>query len=125
LKKLMRVLIVEDDAMIASLLIETVNSLGHIVCAVAATEADAIDYARDRQPDLMIVDAGLVEGNGVSAIKAILAEQLMPHLFVTGDAQRVRASFPNATILQKPFFVPELVGAIDRAREQISAIQPA
>jgi len=37
----------------------------------------------------------------------------------------VRASFPNATILQKPFFVPELVGAIDRVREQISATQPA
>lgn len=111
----MRVLIVEDDAKIASLLVETINNLGHLVCAVAATEFDAVEYAIERQPDLMIVDAGLVEGNGVSAVKTILAEQRTPHLFVTGDARRVRTFFPDATILQKPFFVPELVAAIDRA----------
>jgi CheY-like chemotaxis protein len=121
LEKLLRVLIVEDDAFIASLLIETVNGLGHVVCAVAATEDDAVDYAYDRQPDLMIVDAGLVAGNGVSAMKTILQHQNTPHLFVTGNARSVRDSFPDATILQKPFFVPELIAAIDRAVGQAAS----
>lgn len=118
LEKLLRVLIVEDDAIIASLLVETVIGLGHVVCAVAATEADAVDYARDHQPDLMIVDAGLAEGNGLTAVEAILAEQHTPHLFVTGDARRVRSLFPDAPILEKPFFLPELIAAIDRALAQ-------
>jgi two-component system, response regulator PdtaR len=112
MEKLLRVLIVEDDASITSLLVETVNSLGHIVCAVAATEEDAVEYANDRQPDLMIVDAGLAEGNGISAMRAILAEHHTPHFFVTGNARGVRAFFPDATILEKPFFVPELAAAI-------------
>lgn len=114
--KRLRVMIVEDDAVIASLLVETVEWLGHIVCAVAATEADAVDYARSRQPDLMIVDAGLFEGSGVSAVVYILANRPTPHFFVTGDVRRVRACFPDSDILEKPFFVPELIAAIDRAR---------
>jgi two-component system, response regulator PdtaR len=114
MEQLLRVLIVEDDAFITSLLVETVNSLGHIVCAVAATEEDAIEYAIDRQPDLMIIDAGLAAGNGISAMKTILTAQHTPHFFVTGDPRSVRAFFPEATILQKPFFVPELAAAIER-----------
>jgi two-component system, response regulator PdtaR len=114
MEKLLRILIVEDDASITSLLVETVNGLGHIVCAVAATEEDAVEYAQDRQPDLMIVDAGLAEGNGISAMRTILAYQHTPHFFVTGNPRGVRAFFPDATILQKPFFVPELAAAIER-----------
>ena len=122
MNKLLRILIIEDDAYIASLLIETVNGLGHIVCAVAATEEDAVDYAHDRQPDLIIVDAGLAVGNGVSAMKTIMAVQNTPHLFVTGNARGVRDAFPDAIILQKPFFVPELVRAIEMALAASAAV---
>lgn len=114
MERLLRVLIVEDDAFISSLLLETIIDLGHIVCAVAATEEDAIEYAVDQQPDLMIIDAGLSAGSGISAMKTILATQNTPHVFVTGDPRSVRAAFPDAVILQKPFFVPELTAAIER-----------
>lgn len=114
MEKLLRILIIEDDASITSLLVETLNSLGHNVCAVAATEEDAIEYARDLQPDLMIVDAGLAAGNGISAMRTILERQHTPHFFVTGNPRDVRAVFPDATVLQKPFFVPELAAAIER-----------
>ena len=115
MQKPLRVVIVEDDQMIAMLLEETVKDLGHTVCAIASTEAEAVALALTHQPDLMIVDAGLSEGNGVAAIDAILKTRFVAHLFVTGDARRVRALHPDAIILEKPFFLPELVAAISRA----------
>ncbi len=110
-----RVLVVEDDAIIGLLLAETVENLGHSVCAIAATQADAVAQAMAHQPDLMIVDAGLGHGNGVAAVDAILQTRYVPHLFVTGDGRKVRALHPDAIILEKPFFVPELVQAIEQA----------
>ena len=112
---MLRVLVVEDDAMIAMLLAETLADLGHAVCAIAATEADAVAAAALEQPGLMIVDAGLSEGDGVSAVATILLAGFVPHVFVTGDPLRVRALCPGAIVLQKPFFEPELVHAIERA----------
>lgn len=111
----LRVLVVEDDAMIAMLLAETLAELGHTVCAVAATEFEAVAAADRDRPDLMIVDAGLSEGDGVSAVETILLAGFVPHIFVTGDPLRVQALCPGAIVLKKPFFEPELVQAIERA----------
>jgi two-component system, response regulator PdtaR len=115
LAKILRVLIVEDEAVIGLLLEETVESLGHDVCAIANTEALAVTEAKRCQPDLMIVDAGLRVGNGVSAMDTIGKTQNIPHIFVTGNSRNVRALRPDAIILEKPFFTPDLVDAIERA----------
>ena len=115
MQKALRVLVVEDDQMIALLFAETVTDLGHVVCAIAATETEAVAMAQAHQPDLMIVDAGLREGNGVAAVDAILKTRAVAHLFVTGDPRAVRAIHPDAIILEKPFFMPELVTAIELA----------
>jgi two-component system, response regulator PdtaR len=70
--KALRVLIIEDDALIAMLLAELLAGMGHDVCASAATEAEAVIAATRYGPDLMIVDAGLGRGSGVSAVEEIL-----------------------------------------------------
>src|SRR5436853_3517200 len=54
LMKALRVLVVEDDALIAMLLTEMLAGMGHDVCATAATEADAVSAATRYDPDLMI-----------------------------------------------------------------------
>ena len=115
MQKALRILLVEDDRVIALLLSETVKNLGHSVCAIASTQAEAVVLAQTHQPDLMIVDAGLRDGNGVAAVDAILATRFVAHLFVTGDARRVRALRPDAIVLEKPFFEPDLVAAIEQA----------
>ncbi|OYY91804.1 MAG: response regulator [Sphingomonas sp. 28-66-16] len=114
--KPLRILIVEDEELIAMLLAETVEALGHEVCATAATQAAAVAAAEALRPDLMIVDSGLGDSSGVDAVATILKTSFIPHLFVTGNALEVAARRPDAVILQKPFFVPELVTAIARAR---------
>ena len=113
--KALRVLVTEDDALIALLLSELLASMGHDVCATAATEAEAVSAATRYDPDLMIVDASLGRGSGVSAIEEILRAGPAAHVFVSGDAESVRRRKPDAIVVRKPFRETELARAIDMA----------
>jgi CheY-like chemotaxis protein len=110
-----RVLLAEDDALMAALLSETLEELGYEVCHVASTETDAVLSATRYKPDLMLVDATLGTGSGVAAVNQILREIYIPHVFISGETLRT-SNFPHAAIfLQKPFRETELVDAIGRA----------
>lgn len=112
--KALRVLVIEDDVVIGLLLGEMLAEMGHDMCAMAATEAEAVIAARRYGPDLMIVDVRLGDGSGISAVDEIRRTDQIPHLFVSGDASRVRALKPRSVVLQKPFREAELVRAIER-----------
>jgi CheY-like chemotaxis protein len=113
--KALRVLVVEDDAMIAMLFAEVLAGMGHDVCAIEATEADAVATAVRCRPDLMIVDVRLGDGSGVSAVEEILRTGPVPHVFVSGDTSRVQTLRPGAVVIQKPFRESDLARAIQRA----------
>jgi two-component system, response regulator PdtaR len=113
--KALRVLVVEDDALIAMLLADMCAGMGHDVCALAATEADAVAAAVRCRPDLMIVDERLRDGSGVSAVNQILRTGFVPHVFIGGDTSAVQALRPGAVALQKPFIESDLVRAIQCA----------
>lgn len=113
--KPLRVLIVEDEALIAYVLAEILEEMGFAVCATEATEAGAVTAALQYQPDLMIVDARLREGSGISAVETILRNQFVPHVFVSGDRLTSLALHPRAIVLQKPFLEADLARAIQRA----------
>ena len=113
--KALQILVVEDDSLIAMLLVETLAEMGHGVCGVEATESGAVMAALRCRPDLIIADAQLREGNGISAVDEILRSGFVPHLFIGGDTKEVLARRPDAVALKKPFREPELVQAIQRA----------
>jgi two-component system, response regulator PdtaR len=114
--KALRVLIAEDDALIAILLAELLAGMGHDVCATAATEAEAVIAATRHGPDLMIVDEGLARGgSGVSAVEEILRAGPRAHVFLSGDTEKVRGRRPDAIVVRKPFRQAELARAIDLA----------
>jgi DNA-binding response OmpR family regulator len=113
--KALRVLVVEDDTMIGMVLAEMLEDMGHEVCAIEATEADAVIAAVRCRPDLMIVDAQLGDGSGVSAVEKIGRTGSIPHLFVSGDISSVKALRPGAVALQKPFHEADLARAIQCA----------
>jgi DNA-binding response OmpR family regulator len=109
-----RVLVIEDDAIIGMFLGEMLADLGYEVCAIEATEDEAVAAADRCRPGLMIVDALLGHGSGISAVATILRTGPVPHVFVTGDTAQVRALRPDAVVLQKPFRKLELTRAIGR-----------
>ena len=114
-----RVLVIEDDALIAMLLSEILAGMGHLVCATAATESDAVAAAAHCGPDLIIADAGLGKGSGVSAVEQICRAKPVAHVFISGDAERVRLRHPEAVVVRKPFRQAELARAIEIALADI------
>ena len=113
--KALRTLVVEDDAMIGGLLAETLEGLGHTVCAVESNLANVAAAASHWRPDLMIVDVGLGEASGIAAVKEILRSHYAAHVFVTGDTMRGVPLGPETVLIQKPFRVRDLELAIQRA----------
>jgi len=112
---LLRIMVVEDETVIAALLAEVLKGMGHDVCAIEATEAGAVISASVCRPDLMIVDARLGDGSGIFAVAQILKSRFIPHVFVSGDSSRVQALRPDAVVLQKPFREFDLKRAMQRA----------
>lgn len=111
----LRILVVEDEPVISMLLAEVLVGMGHAVCGVAATEADAITAAERVRPDFMVIDAHLRDGNGLDAATAILRTRFVPHLFITGDRPAVQRLVKAAVVIEKPFSAAVLERGIERA----------
>ena len=114
--KPVRILVVEDDAQIGAALAEMLVEMGYEVCAIEGAQADAVKAAARYKPDLMIVDVRLGDGDGVSTVGEILRGGFIAHVFVSGDASKVRALKSRAVAIQKPFRELDLARAIQRAR---------
>ncbi len=114
--KAARIPVVEDDAQIGAALAEMLALMGHEVCAIEATQAEAAKAAARCKPDLMIVDVRLGDGDGVAAVEEILRGGFIAHVFVSGDASKVRALESRAVVIQKQFRESDLARAIQRAR---------
>jgi len=113
--KHLRILVVEDDGIVAFLLGEILTGLGYDVCGIESDEAGAIAAARRCKPDLMIVDEHLGRESGLAVMDAVLQDGAMPHVFVSGDTSEIRAQRPLAVVLEKPYFETDLEQAIWRA----------
>lgn len=101
--------------MIGPLLAETLKEMGHDVCSIEISEADAVAAAGRYRPDLMIVDVWLRDGNGIAAVEEISRTRPIPHVFVSGDTSRVQAYRPGSVVMAKPYRSADLARAIQRA----------
>jgi CheY-like chemotaxis protein/DNA-directed RNA polymerase specialized sigma24 family protein len=101
-----RVLIIEDEAIIALDLENLVTELGHTVIGVADTRGDAVAMARDHKPDLILADIQLADGSsGIDAATEILGGQNIPVIFITAFPEcLLTGERPEPTyLIQKPF----------------------
>jgi CheY-like chemotaxis protein len=109
------ILVVEDEPLIAMLLCDILVEMGHSVCALESTEKGAVAAALQHRPEMMIVDDGLLQGRGISAIAQILHSGFVPHVLVSGDSGARERLHPRTVTLRKPFREIDLVDAIQRA----------
>jgi CheY-like chemotaxis protein len=103
-----RILIVEDERIVAIDLQRRLVRMGYRVVAIAASGPEAIDKAQALRPDLILMDIRL-QGrmDGVEAAQHIHAHMRMPIVFMTAyvdetTMQRARAVTPWGC-LRKPF----------------------
>jgi CheY-like chemotaxis protein len=116
-----RVLIVEDEAVIAMNLESFVEDFGLEVCGKAASGAHAVELAKSQRPDVILMDVNLMgEMDGVEAAR-LAREAVGPAIvFVTaygsGEVMdRIRSTFPDAPVVPKPVNASTLRRAIERA----------
>jgi two-component sensor histidine kinase/DNA-binding response OmpR family regulator len=97
-----RVLLVEDEALVAMMIQESLAELGFQVIGPISTASEALAAARENHFDAAVLDINLGDGL-VYTVAEILAKRGVPFIFVTGyDPDSVDTRFSGVPILQKP-----------------------
>jgi DNA-directed RNA polymerase specialized sigma24 family protein len=113
-----KVLIIEDEPVIAMDIAGIVESLGHEVIGVAGRQAEAVELARKYQPGLVLADVQLQDGDsGIVTVQEIMQSMDAPVIFVTGFPERLLTGdrVEPAFIVTKPFDPETLKVAIVQA----------
>jgi two-component system KDP operon response regulator KdpE len=125
----LRVLVVEDDRQIRSLLQSSLGVEGfEVQTAVSVSEAAAmLEYSL---PDLVLLDLGLPDGDGIDLVRQIRRQHSLPILVVSArhqEVEKVKLLDAGADdYLTKPFSVSELLARIRVAlRHRGTAVAPA
>lgn len=110
-----KLLIVEDDTAVRGLIATTLNAHGYNHIS-AATGRAAINATTSQYPDIVLLDLGLPDMDGIEVVKSIRAWSQMPIIVIsarTEDADKVHALDAGADdYLTKPFSVDELLARI-------------
>ena len=97
-----RVLLVEDEALVAMMIQETLAEFGFQVIGPVGTASEALAAARERLFDAAVLDINLGDGL-VYTVAEILCKRGVPFVFVTGyDADSIDPRFSGVPVLQKP-----------------------
>jgi two-component system, response regulator PdtaR len=115
----LKVLVVEDEALIRLDLAEMLTEEGYVVAGEAADGEQAVELARRLHPDLVIMDIKMPKVDGITAATSIVEERIAPVVMLTAFSQRElieQARDAGAmAYLVKPFARHELVPAIELA----------
>lgn len=111
-------LIIEDEMLIALDIENLLQRLGFESFDIADSPNEALANAQARRPDLITADLRIVDGTGLEAVDAILAEMAdIPVVFVTANSDMLsgQALFPVVT---KPIMPAQLAAACRRVCQQ-------
>ena len=113
-----RVLIIEDEPIIAMDIESIVTDLGHEVTSIATTRDEAVEAAMEEKPGLILADIQLADdSSGIDAVKDILDKFAVPVIFITAFPERLlTGERPEPTFLiTKPFQRSTVKAAIAQA----------
>ena len=79
----LRILIAEDDSVIVLSLKEMLQGLGYAVIGIARTGIEAVEKTKELEPDLIIMDIGMAELDGIEAARIINDETPTPIVILT------------------------------------------
>ena len=114
----MKILIVEDEAIIALMLEEILSLRGHEVMEVARTAGMAYSIVDRCRPDLALLDIRLADGSSGVDVAYRLKQTGVPSIFMTGslkDAEDNRDAV--VACIAKPFDQRDIERAIRRAED--------
>ncbi|MFP4090497.1 MAG: response regulator transcription factor [Cyclobacteriaceae bacterium] len=116
----LKILVVEDNRLIAQDISEQLEEAGFEVCGQASCYDDAMQLYLDRLPDLLLLDIGLEgEKDGIDLARSIGSFSQVPIMYLTGNEDqetldRAKKTLPVGFVL-KPFRAKEFLFNVDLA----------
>lgn len=122
-----RVLIIEDEALIALHLEQLVAEAGHRVIGIAFDPEEAKKIARTERPDFAFVDMRLRGGtSGLEVARYLREKYNVPSILVSGNLDSINieaaASLKPVAMIGKPFMPVAITGAIGMALASIAPL---
>ena len=121
------ILVVEDDRPIRNLIVTTLKTHDYKYLA-AENGSSAILEASSHHPDIVLLDLGLPDMEGVEVIKKIRTWSNMPIIVISArseDTDKIEALDAGADdYITKPFSVEELLARIRVAQRRLAITQP-
>ena len=111
----LRILVVEDEVLIALELECLLDDLGHVTVGIAGSSAEAIALGRSAEPDVAFVDIHLVDGpTGVEVARALASDPRITVVFMTANAKRIPDDFAGAIgVIAKPYSESVVASILD------------
>lgn len=103
--KPLRILIVEDEFLIALELESLLQDAGHDVVGIAATSEEAMALGQQLAPDLAFVDIHLADGlTGIEVCRRLSDQHQVTVLFMTANSKRIPEDCAGARgVIAKPY----------------------
>ncbi len=121
----MRILIVEDEALVAMEIAAILEAAGHEIIGCADNLDEAIAIGSEQRPDLALVDIQLAQGDSGLDVAAALTAEGIACLFASGNCPQERGRGRALGCLHKPFNDRSLTIAVDAMRELRAGGEPA
>ena len=114
-KQKMKILVIEDDTTVRHLIVTTLDTHGYEYLSAKNAE-EGLDLASQEEPDVILLDLGLPDLDGIEVIKKIRSWSNMPIIVISArseDADKIEALDAGADdYLTKPFSVDELLARL-------------
>jgi DNA-binding NarL/FixJ family response regulator len=123
--RVISLLIVEDEALVASYIQDVLEESGFTIMGVASTGPEALSLAGEMRVDLALVDIKLAGAmDGIEVAKLLRERHDVPSLFLSGmhdpETMRRAETVDPLGFLQKPFRPSQVFNALERARARLT-----
>lgn len=123
----LKILIADDETLIAMSLTTMLQNIGHRVVARARSGQEAVEKAREFSPDLILMDIKMNDMDGLEASRRILSEKPAPIVILTAFSQEDLIEQADAIgvsgYLVKPVSENDLLPAITLARSRFMQLR--
>jgi len=108
-----RILVVEDEALVAAMVEDILGELGATVVAIATNIERAMELAHSAEIDAAVLDVNL-RGRRVDSVAEVLRQRGIPFVFATGYGAAMSGTVA-APVIDKPHTSEKLAEALQRA----------
>jgi two-component system, response regulator PdtaR len=120
----MRVLVHDDEWLVAALAATILNKAGHEVVGPASSAQEAMELAADRLPQLALLDVDLHGAGSGLEVAHFCSDLGIPAVFLSGSKVAPEERDGAAGLLSKPYLPNELLQAVEYFQSECHSIPP-